>query len=351
MKRIGYLFDRICDTENLKLAFKMASQGKKNKKYVRPYIENQDYYIALLQKWLREGTLKLGGNKHKIIYEHTVKKTREIVVPKFFPDQVVHWAYCNALKPVFMKGMYKWSCGSIKNRGIHYGINKVQKVLKSPKAKYILKTDFRKYFQSVNKDKLIELLGRKIKDKKVMELTKLILGDENGLPIGYYTSQWFANFYLESIDHYIKEIRGTPFYFRMIDDMVLMDSNKKRLHQTKVLLDAKLEKEMYKISFKPNWQLWLKDSRPLDFLGFRIRGNQKRMRKDNFYRLSRTVRKCQKRGYCTVHSARSILSRLGWLFRSSNGINFYVKVIKPIISKGEACTIVSLYDKKLGAIL
>lgn len=351
MKRVGNLYERLCDRDIINKAFDEASRGKKNKLYVRPYLENREYYVEKLLYWLKTGTLKLSQNTRKTIYEPCARKEREIVVPKFFPDQVVHWAYCLVMNDVFMRGMYHWNCGSVKGRGIHYGIKQAKKMMRKPKAKYTLKTDFSHYYASVDGDKLYELMERKIKDKKMLELTKLIIDNGlscgEGLPIGYYTSQWFANFYLERIDHFIKEVLRIPFYIRYVDDMVFFDGNKRRLHAARRRLAEKLEQENYKIVFKNTWQLWKTGSRPLSFLGFTLLGNRQRLRKRSWYALHKVVRRKAKRGYCTIASARSFISRLGWLTKCSNGVNYYDTKLKPILSKGEACKIVSLYDKKM----
>lgn len=126
----------------------------------------------------------------------------------------------------------------------------------------------------------------------------------------------------------------------------MWDSNKRRLHAAKRKLDDVLRDERYKLTIKKNWQLWRTGTRPLSFLGFTLYGERKRLRKRAWFELNRNVRLVRKRGYCTIHGARSILSRLGWLMRCSGGVAYYSKHIKPIISKGEACKIVSLYDKK-----
>ena len=351
MKRVGFLYEKLCNRDLLVAAFKCASRGKKKKAYVIPYLENMDYYVDLLLKWLTNKTLVLSDNPKKTIYEKSAQKTREIIVPKFFPDQVVHWAYCIVMRPIFMKGMYKWNCGSIEGRGIYYGIERVYKELQKDKARYILKTDFKKYYQSINTEKLLELVKRKIKDEDMIWLTKLILDNGgDGLPIGYYTSQWFANFYLQNIDHFVKEELRVPFYIRYIDDLVFIDSNKKRLHNTKNKLDEKLANEHYSIVIKDNWQVWKKDTRPMNFLGYKIVGNQKRMRHRAWIMLNRIPRKVEKVGYCTVKRAESFISRLGWLVNCSNGIRYYLEKIKQKLSKGEACKIVSLYQKKELAI-
>ena len=67
--------------------------------------------------------------------------------------------------------------------------------------------DVAKYFQNVDRKILVEILKRKIKDERLMNLVyKIIYSSEGekGLPIGNYTSQTFANIYLNEVDQYIK---------------------------------------------------------------------------------------------------------------------------------------------------
>lgn len=82
----------------------------------------------------------------------------------------------------------------------------VEKAIRDKKMRYCAKMDISKFFDSVKPQILLDMLGKKIKDDKMLDLVAKILkngGDK--LPIGYYTSQWFSNFYLEELDHYIKE--------------------------------------------------------------------------------------------------------------------------------------------------
>lgn len=69
---------------------------------------------------------------------------------------------------------------------------------------------------------------RVIKDRDTLDLIdKIIDSTDKGVPIGNYTSQWFANFFLQDLDHYIKEELKVPYYLRYMDDMVLFHRNKK----------------------------------------------------------------------------------------------------------------------------
>ena len=94
---------------------------------------------------------------------------------------------------------------------------------------YIIKMDIKKYFQNIDKKKLYYILSRKIQDEKVLWLTREILysnGKEKGLPIGNYTSQCFANIYLNEIDQYAKHTLKLKYWYRYMDDMIAIVKTK-----------------------------------------------------------------------------------------------------------------------------
>lgn len=83
--------------------------------------------------------------------------------------------------------------------------------------------DISKYFQNIDKQILYSILSRKIKDENLLWLTREILysnGTEKGLPIGNYTSQCFANIYLNEMDQYAKHKLKIKYWCRYMDDMV-----------------------------------------------------------------------------------------------------------------------------------
>ena len=84
---------------------------------------------------------------------------------------------------------------------------------------YIIKLDIKKYFFSIDRETLYNILKKNFKDKKFLKLTKTIIGDfnEKGIPIGNYTSQYFANIYLNELDHYIKFGLRIKCYCRYMD--------------------------------------------------------------------------------------------------------------------------------------
>ena len=111
------------------------------------------------------------------------------------------------MEEYFVKQFIYKSYACIKQKGMHKFALDFKLAMKKCKGiwgeYYIIKMDVAKYFQNINKDKLFNILKRKIKDEKVLWLTKEIVYSskgETGIPIGNYTSQIFANIQLNELD-------------------------------------------------------------------------------------------------------------------------------------------------------
>ena len=96
-----------------------------------------------------------------------LKRKRDIAAPLQVPDQIAHWALVQVMEPSLMKGMYRYCCGSIPNRGPgdvrKYLSKKLNESHAKSKYKYCLKMDIHHFFQSVDKEILIKLLEHKVK--------------------------------------------------------------------------------------------------------------------------------------------------------------------------------------------
>ena len=171
-------------------------------------------------------------------------------------DRIVHrWIVDSFLNRYFVNQFINTSYACIKNRGMHKASMDVQKTMKHCKRiwqnYYILKMDIRKYFQNIDKDILMNILKRKVKEEKLVKLLEKIVysnSGKKGLPIGNYTSQIFANIYLNEIDQYIKHELKVKYYFRYMDDSILFVKTKKEaielLEKIKNYLKIKLELEL-----------------------------------------------------------------------------------------------------------
>ena len=346
MKRVGNLFEKICSLSNLETAVLNASANKRKRRRVRYAVEHKEQAAAEIRRMLLGGTFRPGRCLSREIYDHSSHKVRTINCPLFWPDQIVHWAIIQVIRPVLMRGMSPFSCGSIPGRGIHYGQKYLRRWLSRDhkNTKYCLKLDVRKFYQSVGHAQLKAMLRRKIKDKQALALLDAIVDSyPQGLPIGYYTSQWLANFYLEDLDHYIKEQLGIRYALRYVDDMVLFGPSKRKLHKAREQIAAYLKP--LGLELKVDWQVFRVDKRPVDMLGYRFYRDHVTLRRRNALKIRRRVKRAHKRGYITLHDARAILSNVGMITHSNSNM-FYKRYIVPYVNIKKLKELISNADKK-----
>ena len=346
MKRTGYIFEKICAEENILRAIENASRGKHNRRVVQNVIEHKEQAAAEIKVLLESGAYKPKPYKPFEIMDGPRQKQRTIYCPAFYPDQIVHWAIMQIIEPILMKGMYEFSCGSIPGRGMHYGKRYIERWLRRDRkhTKYCLKLDIKKYYPHIDNAVLKSRFRRKIKDQKALWLIDSIIDSHaEGLPIGNYTSQWWANFYLEGLDHYIKEDLHIKYYLRYMDDMVLFSNNKKALHRARKLIAAYIVP--LGLTLKENWQVFKVSSRAIDFLGFRFYRDKTTLRRRNALRIRRRVKRAYHKRKITVQDARAILSYLGWI-KHSNSRFFFAKYIKPYINIKELKEVVRIESRK-----
>lgn len=90
MKRVGYLYEKMCDVDFIKTAIRNAAKGKTDRLYVKAILSDIDGYARKIKAMLEIETIKLSPSEHIEIYDNSCCKTRQITVPKFYPDQIVH---------------------------------------------------------------------------------------------------------------------------------------------------------------------------------------------------------------------------------------------------------------------
>ena len=185
-------------------------------------------------------------------WDKSACKWRDICEPALWPDQYIHHALIQVLEPVMMRGMDNHCCGSIRGRGIHYGMKCLKKWMKNDKkgTKYCLELDIHHFYDSLNPDVVTDRLRELIKDYKVLNLAERIMRD--GVQIGVYCSQWFANTTLQPLDHMIREGNyGVTHYLRYMDNFTIFSSNKRKLR--KLFKDIKLWLNNKGLDVKSNW--------------------------------------------------------------------------------------------------
>lgn len=294
---------------------------------------------------LSNDTYEPSPYREDFIKEGIYRKERVIYKPRFYPDQVIHWAIYLQLYPILFKGLYSHTAGSIQGRGVHYGKRFVQHWVRTDhkNTKYYLKMDIRKFYPSISIPLLEEKLGRKIKDEKLLALVSKILALHDSLPIGVLLSQLFAIFFLQDLDHYIKQELKATYYMRYMDDMVVFGRNKKQLHRMRVNIEAFLIERQ--LGLKDNYQVYLFDKQPLDFMGFRFYRHKTVLRKSIMYRVTRSARRAGAKAQPTARDASSVISYMGWL-RHTDTKFVFDRHIRPYVSVSKLKNIIRMESVK-----
>ena len=316
MKRVGGLFERICSMSNLQLADKKARKGKKKQCGIRSFDRNREVNLLLLRDKLLSKTYKTSAYTVFKIFE---PKERDVYRLPYYPDRILHHAIMNVLEPVFTGVFTADTYSCIKGRGIHGAANAVKKALRDRDGTtYCLKLDIKKFYPSVNHDILKQLLRRKIKDADLLWLLDEIIDSAEGLPIGNYLSQYFANFYLTYFDHWLKEVKSVRHYFRYADDIVVLHSDKQCLHDLLDSIKSYLIDNL-DLKVKENYQVFPVSIRGIDFVGYR------------FYHTHILLRKSIKKNFARMmarnRNVKSIASYYGWT-KHCNSKNLNRKLFK-----------------------
>jgi len=262
MKRYGYLFERIVDKDNLLKAHKNARRGKSKYKEVQQVDAHIEYYVDKLHNMLING--EFTTSEYEVFTKDDKGKSREIYKLPYFPDRVVQHALMQIMEPIWRGMLIKQTYQSIKGRGVHKALKDLQKGLASDS--WVVKVDIRKYYPSINNDKLYTMLIKKIKCNKTKELIYDIVYSIKGVPIGNYTSQYFGNIYLSELD---KELRQyCEVYSRYCDDIVCIVSSKDIGNTVLQLINTKASS--LGLVVKPCQQVWNLQCRCMDYLRYNI---------------------------------------------------------------------------------
>jgi len=265
MKRINNLYTKIYDFDNLLLADANASKGKSDQYGVIIHNQNKIKNLLQLQEILKNKTYKTSAYT-----TFTIREPKERIVYRlpYFPDRIVHHAVMNILKPIFTSTFITHTYSCIEGKGIHATANAVKSALKNTlETQYCLKLDIKKFYPNIDHSILKQLLRKKFKDNDLLLLLDGIIDSADGIPIGNYLSQYFANYYLTFFDHWIKEDKAVKYYFRYCDDLVILSGNKPYLHQLLAEIRTYLAQNL-KLTIKQNYQIFPVDDRSIDFVGY-----------------------------------------------------------------------------------
>lgn len=219
MKRIGYLYQEIYKIENILSSYKEVCKNTRNKRRVANLKEYKSLYITRVHDILESKNYVVGPYNKFTIFE---PKKREIVSQGVQDKIVNHLVARYILYPAILPCLLDVNVASRKNMGNKKGLELSKEFHRKCKVKYctyyILKCDISKFFSNINHHILKEKLIKRIKDKDALKIVfDIIDSNEKGLYIGSMTSQVLAIFYLNDLDHFIKETLKIKYYVRYQD--------------------------------------------------------------------------------------------------------------------------------------
>lgn len=336
MKRVGNLFDKVCDMDNLKLAYKNAKRGKGWYREVKMIEKDVDFYLTSVQKMLIDKTFTT--SEYEIFTKIDKGKSREIYKLPFYPDRIVQWALMQVIEPYIVRNLTADTYSAIPSRGMHACLKKLKRDISIDEigCQYCLKIDMKKYYPHINHEILKAKYRRVFKDPDVLWLLDDIIDStegDTGVPIGNYVSQYSGNFYLSDFDHWLKEDKQVKYYYRYMDDCVILSDDKAYLHALLADIKVYLEDNL-KLELKGNYQVFPTYIRGIDFVGYRIFKDYVLVRKSVVKQMKVKFKPIQakvaKGKMLNLHDVSTINAYAGWL-KAADSSRLSNKYIQPLM--------------------
>lgn len=340
----GELREQLLSDENLSLSIDEVNGSHHWRTHHRPngctawVEETKEERVKELRQIIIDGFVPKPP-KHSRRWDASAQKWRDVNEPAQWPDQYVHHALIQVLQPVMMRGMDPYCCGSIRGRGPHHARQAIERWMeKDPKGtKYEFSGDIHHFYASLKPEVVMARMRRLVKDKFVLDLIWRIIKD--GVMIGAYTSQWFANTVLQPLDQLIRQSGLAKHYKRYMDNLDVFGSNKRKLKKLKVLVENWLLE--HELELKDDWQVFptvgktervplaaprngceRPKGRMPNAVGYRFGRGFTLPRKHNLLRLKRAIARYRRRRRAgkkiMVGAAASIISRLGQIKHCNN---------------------------------
>jgi RNA-directed DNA polymerase len=221
---------------------------------------------------VRKKEIPKDGNKIRVLSIPTIR------------DRVVQGALKLILEPIFEADFQSGSYGYRPKRTTHEAVDRVAQAIVQGLTR-IIDLDLRAYFDSVQHSLLLEKVARRVQDRSVMRLMKMILKSTGtkGVPQGGVISPVLSNLYLTEVDHMLEKAIATTRrgkypnvqYARFADDLVVLIDSRPRHEWLLGAVERRLREELAKLRVEINEE----KSRKVDlskggsfgFLGFEYR--------------------------------------------------------------------------------
>lgn len=287
-KRYRNLIGRITAPDTMEKAYRLTALGKR---LTSGFLEFKEYGVLNLHDLasdMARGTYQPGPSSEFFILD----PKRRLISALPFRDRVAQQALCLVVAPIFDRAMLPRSFACRPGKGTHAGVKTLQSDLRrlerADTRVYFLKTDFSRYFASIELGTLWRLIEAKISCRATLNLLAAMVPRQGiGLPIGSLTSQIFANLYTgATLDRHLQQSLGERLWYRYMDDLVVLGASSEHLRRVKTEIEdfsrARLGLRFSKWAIAPI-------TRGINFLGYRIWPDHKLLRRDSVVRARRKI--------------------------------------------------------------
>lgn len=252
MRRYSNLYENVYKPENIKACYHEVIRNTKNKRQVYKLQNNAENVIRTIYNELRNEKYVVGKYNVFIIYE----PKRRIIVSQGMKDKIInHLIAREILYPAILPCLVPFNVASRPEMGTKKALEYLERYRKQYAKKnekyYMLKCDISRFFSSIDHKILKKKLRRRIKDPKALKIVFDVIDSYNsGIGIGSMTSQVLAIFYLNDLDHFIKEELKIKGYIRYQDDFLLFSESKEYLQICLEKIKEFLKKEKLTLNKK-----------------------------------------------------------------------------------------------------
>ncbi len=295
-KKIGNCFDKNLTFEKLMKAHYRARKHKMYKKDIILYEMNLEHNIINLKNSIKNNTYKVGKYREFKVYDPKERVIKSLP----YVDRIVHqWYIEEFVKPYIIPRFIDSSFACMENKGTHKAVELLQKYIRIYKRNFgdfwILKCDIKKFFYNIDPNILLNIMKKYIRDKKLIKFTELLIfsgrtPNENvGIPIGNYTSQYFANIYLNELDQYVKRVLKIKYYIRYMDDFIILLRTKKECINIKNKISSFLRENLkLELNSKSRYYPY---KMGVNFCGYRTFTTHRLLRNSSKKKIIRKVKK------------------------------------------------------------
>lgn len=286
-KKHRNLIGPITADSNMREALRLTSLGKR---LTPGYLEFKEYSVLnlhLLAEAMRNGSYRPGAPQEFRIFD----PKERLISALPFVDRVAQQATALVIGPIFEATLLPRSFACRPGKGTHAAAVTLQadmRRLDRDGPLYALKTDFSRYFYSIERGALWRLIEAKISCRATLRLIEAMVPRSGiGLPIGNLTSQIFANVYAGVVDRHLQQDLGERYWYRYMDDIVVLGRDTDHLRRVRTSIED-LSRDRLGLRFS-KWSIQ-SSRRGINFVGYRIWPTHKLLRRDSVVRARRKIK-------------------------------------------------------------